>query len=91
MSDILSNKSGAVNHVNTHALNPINNHFQLPVATPPIGSAVSSSFSASKSSNFSGDIFHGAKLLNCDITINNNYPQCSPKRKRIRVIDSDSD
>ena len=91
MSDILSNKSGAMNPVNNHALNPINNHSQLPVATPPIGSAVSSSFSASKSSNFSGDIFHGAKLLNCNITINNNYPQCSPKRKRIRVIDSDSD
>ena len=84
MSDILSNKS--------IALNPVNKQCQPSNATtPPNCAAVSSSFSATKSSNFLGDIFHGAKLLNCNITVNNNYPQCSPKRKRIRVIDSDSD
>ena len=41
------------------AINPVNNHCQLPVpsATPPSGAAMSSSFSASKSSNFSDNIF----------------------------------
>ena len=41
--------------------------------------------------NFFDNIFYGAKLINCYITLKNNYPQCATKRQRICVIDSDSD
>ena len=35
--------------------------------------------SASKSSNYLGDIFYGGKLLNCNITMNNSYPSVVQK------------
>ena len=50
-----------------------------------------SSFSSTVADT-SGEVFIGAKLMNCTISVNNYHGSSeNPKRRRILVIESDSD
>ena len=51
-----------------------------------------SSMNTTSSNEYTREILHNAKLMNCNITINNNFAKSPvPKRRRIRIQDSDSD
>lgn len=83
------------NHATTAGSMP---HYQNPLnagqlcATPIFNSSAMTSTSANMSNQVSGQVLQNARLMNCHITVNHMYSQREePKRRRIRVIESDTD
>jgi len=105
MSDILSDNPSRQNHHQQHVptLIPAPRPVSAPNSLPAIVSGIEQSTTQGKliqtammSENMAtkfghGHILNNAKMFQCSITVNNYQHSSSPKRRRIRIIDSDSE
>ena len=105
MSDILSDNPSRQNHHQQHVptLIPAPRPVSAPTSLPAIVSGIEQSttqgtliqntmMSENMATKFGlGHILNNAKMFQCSITVNNYQHPSTPKRRRIRIIDSDSE